>query len=460
MRALLAACALPCNRAYLLLTNHAAQLAVEALPAAVEHAADATRRAADAADAATLVSPVGAAAESAAERAAAADALLLPLLKLLRLIVATPPPAEPARKLQSDLVCLLIFSGGLHQLQDYCTEVSATLAGAARHQPLLLQYVALLHSLLLPLHADPGCSCASPLLAFLEETALCGLPGLLCAILYEGKHLTASPSAHAGGGALALPAAWRLSAAVLAVCRSGVQLLVHLATIDAAFVRRVLGCNELRMQTFHLAHLVLQHHLESGASAAGGAVAAGATSPSTPLPAGVAAELMPLLHETLLLLGQYTLGNAYNAEVLRWRWGEHPTMLQRLCSLPFEYFCHPQLRRVLLPTLLAGCLHDVPNFRILSQRLSAQHLVRFVREHQARPPPSSGELTPAALLSADPSELPMVSMDFALSSRVPPAQWNAALAFLSAPRPVSPPSEGETPGRREETASPPPATLV
>ena len=120
----------------------------------------------------------------------------------------------------------------------------------------------------------------------------------------------------------------------------------------------------------------------------------------------------------------------------------------------------------LLPTLLAGCLHDVPNFRILSQRLSAQHLVRFVREQQARARPpqqqQGGDLTPAALLSADPSELPMVSMDFALSSRVPPAQWSAALAFLSAPRPESPPSEGDTPGgwRRDETASPPPPTLV
>ena len=71
--------------------------------------------------------------------------------------------------------------------------------GLAFHEPDLLDSAAA-DSLLLPLHADPGCSCASPLLAFLEETALCGVPGLLCAILYEGKHLTASPSAHARVG--------------------------------------------------------------------------------------------------------------------------------------------------------------------------------------------------------------------------------------------------------------------
>ena len=63
----------------------------------------------------------------------------------------------------------------------------------------------------------------------------------------------------------------------------------------------------------------------------------------------------------------------------------------------------------------------------LAQRLSPHHLARFVSE---QPTPAAPDLTPAALLSADPSELPMVSMDFALSSRVPPAQWSAALAFL------------------------------
>jgi hypothetical protein len=37
------------------------------------------------------------------------------------------------------------------------------------------------------------------------------VPGLVCSVLFEGKHLSASPSAHAA----ALPAAWRLSPPVL-----------------------------------------------------------------------------------------------------------------------------------------------------------------------------------------------------------------------------------------------------
>ena len=85
--------------------------------------------------------------------------------------------------------------------------------------------------------------------------------------------------------------------------RAGLPLVKHAARDREwprlagvlAFLRRVLGCNELRMQTFHLAHLVLQHHFECVSPA---------HSASPPLPSGVAAELSSLLHEMLLLLGQ------------------------------------------------------------------------------------------------------------------------------------------------------------
>jgi hypothetical protein len=103
--------------------------------------------------------------------------LLLPLLKLLRLIVATPDsllPSEAARKLRADLVGLLLTSGGLHDLQRVCMTSTATLERASGAAPLLLQFVALLHALLLPLRADKAAACAAPLKAFLDESALCG----------------------------------------------------------------------------------------------------------------------------------------------------------------------------------------------------------------------------------------------------------------------------------------------
>ena len=394
LRALLAACALPCNRAYLLLCNHAAALAATTLPAAVGAARKLRRQ-----DGVAVRGP---------DAAGPGDALLLPLLKLLRLIIATPPPAESAHRMRADLVTLLLYSGGLHSLQDHCTSLSATPEQAADHQPLLLQYVALVHSLLLPLRASAQCSCAAPLRAFLQEAGVSGCMGIACSILCEG----AGQDAQARSAALPAP--------MLEVCRSVVLLLVHLGSLDAPYLRRVLGGGELKVQTLHLAHLTLQMCEGAHERASG------------------------LLHDVLLLLALFALGSRANSEVLRWRWRGHPTMLHRLCALPFPYFCEARLRAILMPTLVCGCLHDAANLRILSSRLSAEHLRRFLREQlrlqAAAAVAPCADLSPAAVLVADPSELPIVSLDYSLACRLHPAMWSEALAFFEAARPPTPPA--------------------
>jgi len=147
----------------------------------------------------------------------------------------------------------------------------------------------------------------------------------------------------------------------------------------------------------------------------------------------------------------FTLAAPRNAEALRWRWSGHPTMLHRLCELPFAYYCEPRLRSVLLPTLLCACLHDTVNLRILSSRLAPVHLLTFLRisaaggaasstgENQPPPSPTSAppSYTPPAVLIDDPSELPIVSMNYDLAARLPPEMWNEAIAFFST-RPESP----------------------
>jgi len=47
------------------------------------------------------------------------------------------------------------------------------------------------------------------------------------------------------------------------------------------------------------------------------------------------------------------------------------------------------------------------------------------------------------VLVADPSELPIVTMDYALASRLPPSEWSEALAFFTGrpDRPETPPNE-------------------
>ncbi|EOD21084.1 hypothetical protein EMIHUDRAFT_255376 [Emiliania huxleyi CCMP1516] len=146
---------------------------------------------------------------------------------------------------------------------------------------------------------------------------------------------------------------------------------------------------------------------------------------------GSAEEVGSLLHELLLVLGIFVHGSRANAELLRWRCGERPTMLQRLVSLPFRYWCVPALRRVLLPTLLCGCLHDPTNTQILSASLHPAHLVRFLQEETESAGDSPSGATPAAVLLPDPSELPIVNMDYALSARLPREEWAGAIAFFS-----------------------------
>jgi len=438
-RALLAACALPCNRSYLLLRNHAAGLATYTLACAVEAAAHDAKSYGMGFDADAYTPGLNHA--SAAAGGAAADGaggaqtrnLLLPLLQLLRLLIATPPPVEAARRLCSDLVTLLIASGGIHSLQEHCAARAATLAQATAHGALLRHYIGLLHALLLPLRDDPaGASCATALRELLRETRLCGVPGLACAMLVEASHpdggLTPRanadrpsdrPWADSGSSAysLSLP-----GARVLSVCRLAVQLLAHVGAIDAPLLRRTLGATEPKAQLLHLVHLALDLCNDAGD-------ATGADDRAR------AEEVRSLLHELLLLLGIFTHTSRANAELLRWRKGEHPTMLHRLVSLPFGYFCVPRLRAVLLPTLLCGCFRDAANTRILAAHLHPDHLVRFLKEELAAGPPAAQP--PAALLVADPSQLPAVTMDYALAARLPPAEWEAALEFFQ--RPPEPP---------------------
>ncbi|KAG8228338.1 hypothetical protein J437_LFUL009383 [Ladona fulva] len=52
--------------------------------------------------------------------------------------------------------------------------------------------------------------------------------------------------------------------------------------------------------------------------------------------------------------------------------GYMPTVLQQLCSLPFEYFSSPPLTMVLFPTLLACCRGNRENRHILEREVSYQ----------------------------------------------------------------------------------------
>lgn len=59
--------------------------------------------------------------------------------------------------------------------------------------------------------------------------------------------------------------------------------------------------------------------------------------------------------------------------------GRQPSVLQKLCQLPFQYFSHPHLIRVLFPTLISACYNNTQNKVILQQEMSCVLLATFIQ---------------------------------------------------------------------------------
>lgn len=85
-----------------------------------------------------------------------------------------------------------------------------------------------------------------------------------------------------------------------------------------------------------------------------------------------------LLHEIIVCVGYFTVNNLDNQVIVQS--GRHPTVLQKLCQLPFQYFSDSRLVRLLFPTLIAACYNNLQNRLILEQELSCQLLATFIQD--------------------------------------------------------------------------------
>ncbi|XP_062946964.1 S phase cyclin A-associated protein in the endoplasmic reticulum isoform X4 [Cynocephalus volans] len=90
-----------------------------------------------------------------------------------------------------------------------------------------------------------------------------------------------------------------------------------------------------------------------------------------------------LLHEVIVCVGYFTVNHPDNQVIVQS--GRHPTVLQKLCQLPFQYFSDPRLIKVLFPSLIAACYNNHQNKIILEQEMSCVLLATFIQDFAQTP---------------------------------------------------------------------------
>ncbi|XP_057579472.1 S phase cyclin A-associated protein in the endoplasmic reticulum isoform X5 [Hippopotamus amphibius kiboko] len=104
--------------------------------------------------------------------------------------------------------------------------------------------------------------------------------------------------------------------------------------------------------------------------------------------------------------------------------GRHPTVLQKLCQLPFQYFSDPRLIKVLFPSLIAACYNNLQNKIILEQEMSCVLLATFIQDFAQAPGQTDTQ-------SYQPKGKCLGSQDYLeLANRFPQQAWEEARQFF------------------------------
>ncbi len=89
-------------------------------------------------------------------------------------------------------------------------------------------------------------------------------------------------------------------------------------------------------------------------------------------------EADQILEQTIILIGYYARGSAERQQSLHW--GSHPTPLQRLCNLPFQFFSLEKSKEILFPTLISICYQDERNRSVVEDEISTEMLHKFIQD--------------------------------------------------------------------------------
>ncbi|CAJ2664620.1 unnamed protein product [Trifolium pratense] len=186
------------------------------------------------------------------------------------------------------------------------------------------------------------------LLSAVSETGLVSLPSLLTAVLLQANNRSSSEQAN-----FILPSNFE------EVATGVLKVLNNVSLLDLAFLQRMLAMPDLKMEIFHLMSFLLSHC---------------ASRWKAPYD-----QVGSLMLESLSLLGHFALFHPGNQAVLRWGKSPTPTILHKVCDLPFVFFSDPELMPILAGTLVAACYGCEQNKFMVQQELSVDMLLSLLR---------------------------------------------------------------------------------
>lgn len=290
-----------------------------------------------------------------------------------------------------DLISYVVNMGLIDKLYGCFLSVQGPVDDHPKMSAFLQQASALLHSMCklcfvvtgrAPTIFDNKRQDPTGLTALLQSTDLVGVVHTLyCILLHSFSPESASQSQEPYGPG------------VIQVALQGIRFLNSFALLDLSAFQSVLGAEGLSLAFRHIVSSLLWYCTQHSSD--------------------------ELLHDVIICVGYFTVNHTDNQVIVQS--GRQPSVLQKLCQLPFQYFSHPRLIRVLFPSLISACYNNPQNKVILQQEMSCVLLATFIQDCAANEKESGTKTTKTASQLLDYCEL---------SNRFPRDQWDSALQFF------------------------------
>ncbi|KAM8750192.1 S phase cyclin A-associated protein in the endoplasmic reticulum isoform 1-T1 [Acanthopagrus schlegelii] len=289
-----------------------------------------------------------------------------------------------------DLISYVVNMGLIDKLYGCFLSIQGPVDEHPKMSAFLQQASALLHSMCKLCYAVTGRAPSifdnkrqdpTGLTALLQSTDLVGVVHTLyCILLHSFAPESASRSQEPYGPG------------VIQVALQGIRFLNSFALLDLSAFQTVLGAEGLSLAFRHIVSSLLWYCTQHSAE--------------------------ELLHEVIICVGYFTVNHPDNQVIVQS--GRQPSVLQKLCQLPFQYFSHPRLIRVLFPSLISACYNNPQNKVILQQEMSCVLLATFIQDCAANEKESDNKTKQGV------SQL----LDYCEFNRFPRDQWDSALQFF------------------------------